>query len=145
MANKTLTAANSIITISIADLVPSPVQLQGFAADAIYDTEAIEQAQTSMGVDGKLSAGLVLMETPWNVHLQADSDSNQLFDTWIAQQKQQREVYFANGSIVLPSLKTAITLTKGVLTRAPMMPNAAKTMQPRAYTIVWESVTPAGI
>lgn len=60
MNNNTLTAANSIITISIADLYPVAQRLQGFAADNITDIDSSNSVETSMGVDGRLSGGFIL-------------------------------------------------------------------------------------
>ncbi|MGA1801484.1 phage tail fiber protein [Rhizobium sp. HT1-10] len=54
-----ITSANAIITLTIPGLFNTPVQLQGFSADNIYESEVQEIAETSMGVDGKLSAGYV--------------------------------------------------------------------------------------
>lgn len=145
MANKTLTAANSIITLSVPNLIPSPVQLQGFATDNIFESDAVETAETKMGVDGNLSAGIVLVETPFTVHLQADSDSNLLFETWDQTQQQQKDVYFGDITVALPSVQRVYTLTKVVLKTSNRLPNAARTMQPRAYHMVAQSVVGAPI
>jgi hypothetical protein len=140
---KTITSANSIITLSIPDLIPAPFQLQGFAADNVFESESIDQVQTVMGVDGNLSAGVVLVEVPMTIHLQADSDSIQYFETWLATQRQQLEVFYANGQVVLPSVKKTFTMTKGVLKRGPWMPSAGKTLQPQVYNLVWQTIQPA--
>ena len=144
MATKTLTAANSVILLAIPRLIPVPTQLQGFATDDVTDFESIDIAETQEGVDGKLSAGWVFKAVKMGVTLQADSDSNGFFENWFSAENAVREKYFANGSIYLPSVQRKYTMTKGVLMNYSPVPTAKKILQPRKFTIVWESVSPAG-
>jgi hypothetical protein len=58
-----ITAANAIFQLYIPAVFSAPQQLQGFAADDIFDTENQELVQTQMGVDGLLSGGFVFIET----------------------------------------------------------------------------------
>ena len=51
---KTLTAANSVILLTIPSLFPVAQQLQGFSAEDVFDTDQLDTAETMMGVDGKL-------------------------------------------------------------------------------------------
>lgn len=139
----TITSNNAAFTLAIAGLFAVPQQLQGFAADDIFDTEGVEPAETSMGVDGKLSAGLVFAPVKQSVALQADSDSNTLFEAWYAAQKAAGDVYYAQGSVYLPATGRAYVMTRGVLTAYSPMPDAKKTLQPRKYGLTWESVTGA--
>lgn len=143
MATKTLTAANSVFMLSITGLYVTPQRLQGYSADAAFDTDAIEPAEVMMGVDGKMSAGYVPVVTPQTITLQADSASNTLFDTWAAAQKAAREILYANATIALPSLGRKYTMTKGVLTSYPAIAGVRKVLQPRAFRITWEDVSPA--
>lgn len=135
-----ITSANAVIYLSITGLFPVPQQLQGFAADDITDLGDMASAETSMGVDGKLSAGFVHVPVPQGIMLQADSASNGLFDAWFAAQQAAGEVYFANGIIRYPSVKRTYTLTNGVLTSFKPAADAKKMLQPRKYSITWESV-----
>ncbi len=142
MAAKSITSANAIITLAITDLFPVPQQLQGFAADNIYDAGTQDIVETAMGVDGILSGGFVYNPTEQTFSLQADSDSNTLFEQWAAAQKTQKDVYTAMGRTTLPSLKQQWVMTKGFLVNMPFIPSAARTLQPRRYVIRWESVVP---
>jgi hypothetical protein len=142
---RTLTSANSIITLAIAGLYDAPRQLQGFSADAVFDTDQVTSAETMMGVDGKLSAGWVPAVVVTNITLQADSASNDLFDRWYQAQQTIRELYVASGAIVLPSLGKKLAYTRGFLTSFPPTPSMARVAQPRRYTITWESVSIAPI
>lgn len=140
-----ITAANAVFMLSITGLFTVPQQLQGFAADDVFDTEAIEPAEVVMGVDGKLSGGFVYVPTKQNITLQADSGSVDLFEQWQKAQRAARDLYYAQGSVVLPGLSKAYTMTRGILSSYSPLADAKKTLQPRKFAITWESVSPAVI
>lgn len=143
MAARTITAANSILLIGIEGLFDTPQQLQGFAADDVFDTESIAPAETSMGVDGHLSGGFVFVPIRQNIALQADSASNLIFEDWLAAQMQAHEVYVANGQVQLPGVQRKYVMTRGFLTAHPPTPAARRTLQPRRYQITWERISAA--
>ncbi len=143
MATKTITAANSVFMLSITGLYVTPQRLQGYSADAAFDTDAVEPAETMMGVDGKMSAGFVPTMTKQTITLQADSPSCAVFETWLAAMKSAREVLFANGTVSLPSVGRKYTMTKGVLSSYPAISGVRKVLQPRAFAITWEDISPA--
>lgn len=142
---KTLTAANSVLMLSIAGLFDVPQQLQGFAVDDVYDVDAIDSAEIAMGVDGNMSAGWVPKEIRQGVTLQADSDSIVIFEAWYGSQQAARELYFATGSIYLPAVKRKYAMTKGVLQNYMPIASAKKILQPRKFILVWESISQAAI
>lgn len=142
---KTLTAANSVLLLAVTGLFDIPVRLQGFSADNVYDTDDVTPTETSMGVDGKLSAGFVPVAVRQGYTLQADSDSIAVFERWYQTQQAAREVYFGQGSIYLPSVERKYIMRKGVLQSYSPLPNAQKTLQPRKFSILWEAVSGAAI
>ncbi len=137
---RTITSANAVLTLAIAGLYNSPIQLKGFSADNVYTVEDQDITETSMGVDGVLSGGFVFTAVIQTIVLQSDSMSNDLFARWIAAQKAAREVITANGRTTLSAIGRSFVSTKGFLVRIPPMPTAARTLQPRSYTIQWQSV-----
>ena len=140
----TITSANAIYTLSIAGLYPTPVQLQGFAADDIFSTDPIDSAEVLMGVDGILSGGFVFVPIKQSIAIQADSSSNTIFDNWWAANQAATDVYFvANGVIILKSVGTKWALTNGFLTSYIPMPDAGKTLKPRKFGITWNTASPA--
>ena len=145
MSNNTITSATSVYMLSIAGLFAIPQQLQGFAADDVFDTEAINPTEVLMGVDGKMSAGFVFVPVKQSISIQADSDSNTLFEAWFQAQKTAKEAYFAAGIVHLPSINRSYVMTNGVLTSYPSISDAKKVLQPRKYQITWESVLGAPI
>ena len=140
MADTTITSANSVFTLVVAGLFPAPVQLQGYASDKAFTTEAIDLVEVQMGVDGRMTAGFVPNPVKQTITLQADSPSKDIFTALIQAMKTAREVFYVSGSIALPSTGESFTLTRGILTNAKQIPDAQKVLQPVDYVITWESV-----
>ena len=143
MANRTITAANSIIMLAIGGLFDVPQQLQGFSADAAFSAEAFASVETVMGVDGNMSAGWIPVEKKMTIHIMPDSASDTMFDAWYAAQEAARELYFANGTIILPSISREFTMIKGVLSTYTPIPEVGKVLRARAFGITWQSILPA--
>lgn len=141
----TITAANAIIMLAINGLFPVAQRLQGFAADDVFDIDALEPAETMMGVDGILSAGFTFVPVKQNFALQADSLSNTLFETWFLQQQAAAEVFFATGVVSLPSVRRSYAMSNGVLTGYKPAADAKKVLQPRHFSITWERIVGAPI
>lgn len=140
---RTLTGANAVISLSAPDVFGAPVQLQGFAADDVFSSEALQSAETLMGVDGVLSAGFVYVPAPQNYMLQGDSLSVDFFETLWAQQQQNATVYRLSGLTTLLPVQKKYTMTNGVLTNYTPISDVKKLIQPRRFTVTWESIQPA--
>ncbi len=140
---KTLTAANAVIMIGVTGLFGVSQQLQGFATDDVYDVDQVDAGEAIMGVDGKLSGGLVRNPVKQNYTLQADSDSVDIFETLYNAQLAANDIYFLTGTTYLKSVAKKYSMRRGVLTGYSPLANAKKLLQPRKFTIVWEAVSPA--
>lgn len=140
MADTTITSANSVFTLVIPSLFPSPTQIQGFSSDSAFMHDAIDFAEVQMGVDGRMTAGYTPNPTKQTVSLQADSPSRDIFTLLIQATKTAREIFYMSGSIALPSTGEVFTFTRGVLTNAKQLPDAKKVLQPMDFVITWESV-----
>lgn len=136
----TITSANAILSLAVNNYFPVPQVIQGFAVDDAFESEAVEQAETLMGVDGILSAGKVFVPYKMTIHLQADSPSVQLFDAWRTAQDAAVDVFSASGSITLPSTGMVYTLQNGFLTSATPFPAVKKTLEPLVYEITWQRI-----
>lgn len=140
--DKTLTSANSKITLTVPGLGLLPFTLQGYTADAMFAFDPVETGETTMGADGKMSAGFVPTINPQNITLQADSSSRSFFDAWDGGEKLAKEKFFAQGVVDLPGLGQSFVLTKGALKRVTRVPPGGKIMGPATYTIDWADVQP---
>lgn len=142
---RTITSANSVIMLAISGLFDVPQQLQGFSADAAFSAEVFAAVETVMGVDGNMSAGWVPVEKKMSIMIMPDSDSDVLFDTWFAAQEAARELYFASGTIILPSISRELTMIKGVLSGYTPLPEVGKVLKARTFGLTWQNILPAAI
>lgn len=145
MATKTLTTANSALTLLVRGLFPNPQVIQGYATDDSFAVDDVEPVDVMMGVDGLLSAGFVPYATKLNITLQADSNSTGMFDTVIAQQNANKEAFIFDGTLIIQGTGEKYAFTKGYLTSLTPMSTAKKVLQPRKFVITFESVTKAPI
>ncbi|HEX2753721.1 MAG TPA: hypothetical protein VHP34_11575 [Alphaproteobacteria bacterium] len=139
----TLTGASAIITLTVPGIFNAPVQLQGFAADDVFDTDAQEITEISMGVDGILSGGYVFVPVKQTFTLQADSASNFFFETWAQQQRIGVEAFVANGNTNIVATGKTYTMTRGFLTTHTTVPSVKKLLAPRKYTVTWNRIVPS--
>jgi len=137
-----ITSSNAVYMLSVSTLFPSPIQLQQFGSDDIFTAPPIASMETLMGVDGFLSGGVVFVGIPNNITLQADSDSNSIFDQWWRQQILGRKAYPAAGTLLLPSTGEKWAMTNGFLTSYQPMPDAGRVLRARRFTILWNDVSP---
>lgn len=140
-----ITSANSTFTLSVPGLGIPPFNVEGYAADDGFTTEAVDVAETMMGVDGKMSGGYTPVITPLTVALQADSPSISVFETWYALTKSSRRIFVAQATIVIPSVGKSYLFTNGILKNLQQLPDAKKVLQPQKFMIHWELVTAAPI
>lgn len=140
-----ITSANAVFIISVPLLLPVPQQIQGFAADDIFDFDDVDTGEVSMGADGILSAGLVFVPKPQNITLQADSASNSFFDAWYAGEQAGVFKAPAQGTVTFPALGTSWGLVTGFLSRYKPLPDAKKMLQPRKFRITWQSTSPVPV
>lgn len=137
---KTITSANSVFTIVVPGLFQAPVQLQGYSVDKAFNADALQLAETQMGVDGRMTGGYTPMSTKMTISLQADSESRFVFTTMTQAIKTAREIFYITGEIVLPATQEKYSLTRGILVNVKQFPDANKVLQPVDYVIDWESI-----
>lgn len=143
MAERNITAANSVFTLSIDTLYSAPQTLQGYMADRAFETDPIDTGEFVMGVDGKLSAGYTPAAVPMTISLMPDSASSDIFENWVAYERRTKSKLLASGTIYIPGTGRRYTLKRGRLGRVPIVPTAGKVLQGRPFQIMWEDCTPS--
>jgi hypothetical protein len=139
----TITSANSVVSIIVAGLFPSPVQLQGYSTDKAWDTAAVVLTETQIGVDGRKTAGLVFNAVKQTFSFQADSPSIAFFEAIFAAQRVARDVYYITAIVDLPSTGQSYVCNKGTLEDYNSVASAGKVLNAREFSINWGSVIPA--
>lgn len=137
----TITAANSVFALAIANVFPSPQILQGYSADDAFTTEAIESVETVQGIDGNLSGGFVFNPYKMTITIMPDSPSLDVFFQWDQYQRSIREVAIASATIALPAIGKKFQCVKGYLTSNVPIPGVKKTLQPIPLQITWNLIT----
>lgn len=137
---KTITAANSIFLLSVGGVFPVAQKIEGFAADAAFLFDPATMTENVMGVDGKMSSGYVPYMSIQTISIMPDSPSLSIFEVWQGAMKASREIFYANATIVLPSIQRKYQLTKGTLSVSPQAPGVKKVLQLMEFKITWESV-----
>lgn len=140
-----ITSANASIVLSVPLLLPVPTQIQGFAADNIYSGSEVEAAELRMGIDGILSGGVIKAPIPQEFELQADSPSITFFDAWYYGQKTSVQIYACQGVTTLTSIGTSYACTQGFLKSYKPFSDAKKVLEPRRFTIWWQSILPVPV
>ena len=95
-----------------------------------------------MGVDGKYSAGFIFKEVAQEYSLQADSDSNAIFDDWYAFEQANLVKIPCFGTTLIPAIKTQWAMTRGFLMSYTPIVAAGKILKMRKYEIRWNLVAP---
>jgi hypothetical protein len=141
----TITSANSSIILSVPDVFPTSIVLQGYATDDEFAHESFDITETRMGVDGVLSAGFTPNPKRVTLAFQADSPSIAAFDAWGSAQESAREAFQGSLIIALPSIGKQFTCNVGWLRGFKKLPDAKKVLEPQQYTIEFQDIQPAPI
>ena len=134
---RTLTNANSVLTLAVGDLDIGPVQLQGFGTNDMFDTTAIKSAEVMVGVDGVKSQGYIAFLVPFKFTLQADSLSIDIMDAIQEAQEAAQETYELSMSLSAPGLGKLWTFINGTITEFKKTPKGEKLMQAQSYEITF--------
>ncbi|ANA13150.1 MULTISPECIES: phage tail fiber protein [Acetobacter] len=145
MSDYDITAANSVFTITVPGLYNTPITLENYAADRAFETTMRDLAETSMSIDGYLSAGWIPTPVRQTISLAASSESGLVFEAIAAAQDAQRGLYRLGAEIQLPSIGRKYTMVRGLLQAVAVMPSAGRVLEGRSFEILWERVLPAAL
>lgn len=137
---RTLTTANSVLTLTVPALGIGPVQIQGFATDDAFDTPDVKPVETMVGVDGQKSAGFVAYLVPFTFILQADSTSIDVMDAIQEGISVLQDDVEITMSLESPALGKLWTGTQGSLTSYKPTPQGKKLLGPQKFEIVFRRI-----
>ena len=92
-----ITSANSVVTMTVSGLFPAPVQLQGYSADRAWETNAVVQTESVIGVDGRKTSGFIFNVVEQTFTLQGDSPSKFFFTQITNAQRAARDTLRIDG------------------------------------------------
>jgi len=137
---RSLTSNDVVLILTIPGVYDSGVQLQGFKTDDIFDLASRKPNITRMGVDGILSGGKQIQPRVSKVHLEASSESQQVFDDWASAEDSLGDSIPASMTAMFPSNGQEYSCYQGFLTDYKDMPDGKKLLDPLTYEITWQLV-----
>jgi hypothetical protein len=130
-----ITSANATVVLS-CDLFNET--LQQFSTDTSFEGEDDQMAETRMGVDGKMVAGMTPSVKAVTIHLEASSPSYERLTLLKQSMASNRKVYECSMVISIPSIGKRITYSHGVLQSAKDLPDGKKVLDPTTWTFHFE-------
>jgi len=138
--NMDITSANSSAVLSVQEIAPNGIQLEGYSTDQSISSEAVDIAETRMGVDGNMAAGYVPAIKPVTITLESNSPSYpRLCEIWEASQT-NRTIYPCTLTVMIPSIRQAFTYSNGILKNGSPFPTHAKVLEPTTWQFDFERV-----
>jgi hypothetical protein len=137
MSFTNITSATATFRLSIAQLYPQGVTLIGFGVDDAFTAEAVDAAETRVGVDGYGVMGYRPREVPMSVRFLAGSDSVRVFEQWLGAEDQLNDKLPASAIILHPSVKLKYACQFGALMRVSTLAETRRVLQDREWRINW--------
>ena len=145
MAVGNITDADAIIILTVDNLYPSGVQIQGFSTDTAWIAGDATIAEARMGVDGKLSAGYTPSPRTINLSLEASSPSLEVMRNIISTSQMTKGVFTCSMQITIPAQGKEYKLSNGVLQVGHDISDGKKVLDPSQFTFIFESCKPSSI
>lgn len=137
---RTLTTANSVLSLSCPTLGIAAVQIQGFATDDAFDSPDVKPVEAIVGVDGQKSSGFVAYLVMFKFVLQATSPSIDVMDAIQEGIQALGDDVEINVSLESPALGKLWTMQNGSLTSYKPLPQGKKLLGPQSYEVTFERV-----
>lgn len=157
MANKSITSANSALTITatsrgiqtglstslgaFASLMGVPTRIEGWASDNAFSTDQVESSQMVQGIDGKAHTGWVPFLVPFNVSLYPDSPSQDYIDQIVGIERTMRESLLISAVLIVPATLKKFYFSNGVIARVTPFASHGRVQSAQATGFVFESCT----
>lgn len=136
-----ITSANSKLRIVIPSLFPAGFDVDDYAADAMFETAALQNAEDMMSADGKYHAGFIFNPTEFTINLMPTSAAGALLDQLYAAERTAIGKFAVNATLTVPSLDSKWNFVNGVLYTWNPLPPGRRVLQPRAAVFHFESAT----
>lgn len=133
-----ITSANAKLIFTCDELYPSGVEIQMFSTNQSWNADALQTAETRMGVDGHMAAGYVPNIKTVTVQLEASSPSRRYFQTVQKAMIENQKIYKCSLTAIIPSIGEQVIWSEGVLQNGTVTSTAARVMEPTAWTFHFE-------
>ncbi|WP_413534375.1 phage tail fiber protein (plasmid) [Rahnella variigena] len=138
-----ITSANSKLHIVVPAFYPGGFDVDDYAAEDMFDTGAIQNAEDMMSADGKYHAGFIFNPTELTITLMATSNAAGLIGDWYSAERTAISKFACNAVLTIPSLNIKYNFVNGILYTWTPTPPGKRVLQPRPAVFHFESCTPS--
>lgn len=140
-----ITSANSKLRIVVPAYYPGGFDVDDYAADNMFETGALQNAEEQMSADGKYHAGFVFNPTEFTINLMPTSNAGNLVDDWMAAERTAITKFACNAVLTVPALGAKWNFVNGILFTWTPTPPGRRVLQPRPAVFHFESITRSAI
>ncbi|EAS1994687.1 hypothetical protein QD98_004604 [Salmonella enterica subsp. enterica] len=140
-----ITSANSKLRIVVPAYYPGGFDVDDYAADNMFETGALQNAEDMMSADGKYHAGFVFNPTEFTINLMATSNAGSLIDDWVAAERTAIGKFTCNAVLTVPALGAKWNFVNGIIFTWTQLPPGRRVLQPRPALFRFETVTRSAI
>lgn len=140
-----ITSANSKLRIVVPAYYPGGFDVDDYAADNMFETGALQNAEEQMSADGKYHAGFVFNPTEFTINLMPTSNAGSLVDDWMAAERTAIAKFQCNAVLTVPALGAKWNFVNGILFTWTPTPPGRRVLQPRPAVFRFETVTRSAI
>lgn len=140
-----ITSSNAEAVLTVAELYPNGIVLEGFSVDQSVGTESIQVAEVRMGVDGKMVAGYTPNPIIVTIGLEPNERcAKDLVNYWLNKQTNNR-IYECTLVLTIPSIHTVFTLSGGTITDCTPLPSLKKVLDPTTWKFAFAKLDKADL
>ena len=129
-----ITSANATLILTVENLYPAGVKIEGFSTDNSFAMDDDTIAETHMGVDGKMTAGFTPSEKSITITLDAGSPSYEVLCNIYNTSKTNMTVLETSMQRTVPALGKEFSLKNGVMISGHPVPSGEKVLGNTAWT-----------
>lgn len=140
-----ITSANASLRIIVPAIYPGGFTVEDYAADDMFETASMDNAEDMMSADGKYHAGFVFNTVNLTINIMANSSTGDRLDNWWSTERTTLTKFDCNAVLSIPALQTKFNFVNGVLFTWNPIPPAKRILQPRQAIFHFETVTRGAI
>lgn len=142
MALIDITSANSALVLKFDTLFSSGFNVDDYAADNMFETAALQNAEDVMSADGKYHAGFVFNPAEFTINLMPTSQAGEYLDQVYAYERTAIGKLAVNATLIVPALDNAKwNFVNGILYNWTPAPPGRRILEARPAVFRFESIT----
>lgn len=130
MAFGNITSANSTAILTVDELFPAGIQIEGYSTDTAWALDEITTGEARIGIDGRMSAGKTFTTKSLTLTLEPTSPSISALYTLYSAQENNIRLYNLGLVISLPSIGQRYVYTDGAMLTFQGMPSLSQLLDP---------------